>query len=242
MSGRDFDHPRGRPILPHSGHDGWSSGGRLISNDRSRKEAERMVRLLWAFPLERLLAPWQGAARCLGERQEIARRAGAPVRSERHTEWVVVSAALMISVAGLTAPLCGCGVRASRADGRVPATQPHSPVQKTSRLRDQLLTAQSQNPGLCGTRRWTMSPPAWTRQDEAIERLEHSVQAYQDERGRLESAYRQLASSLGETGARPEARLSQALPASAPKDKPRAPAPERGEKARDDPDHAASKE
>jgi hypothetical protein len=34
-------------------------------------------------------------------------------------------------------------------------------------------------------------------QDEAIERLEHSVQAYQDERTRLEAAYQQLASSLG---------------------------------------------
>ena len=49
-----------------------------------------------------------------------------------------------------------------------------------------------------------------TTQDEAIERLEHSVQAYQDERGRLESAYRQLASSLGETGARLDERLSHA--------------------------------
>ena len=34
-------------------------------------------------------------------------------------------------------------------------------------------------------------------QDEAIERLEHSVQAYQDERTRLEAAYQQLASNLG---------------------------------------------
>jgi hypothetical protein len=34
-------------------------------------------------------------------------------------------------------------------------------------------------------------------QDEAIERLEHSVQAYQDERTRLEAAYKQMASSLG---------------------------------------------
>jgi hypothetical protein len=34
-------------------------------------------------------------------------------------------------------------------------------------------------------------------QDEALERLEHSVQAYQDERTRLEAAYKRMASSLG---------------------------------------------
>jgi uncharacterized coiled-coil protein SlyX len=37
-------------------------------------------------------------------------------------------------------------------------------------------------------------------QDEAIERLEHSVQAYQDERTRLEAAYKQLVSNLGVAG------------------------------------------
>ena len=37
----------------------------------------------------------------------------------------------------------------------------------------------------------------WRSQDDAIERLEHSVQAYQDERARLEAAYKKLASNLG---------------------------------------------
>jgi len=46
-------------------------------------------------------------------------------------------------------------------------------------------------------------------QDEAIERLEHSVQAYQDERARLEAAYKQLASSLDPAGSRPENRLGR---------------------------------
>ena len=49
-------------------------------------------------------------------------------------------------------------------------------------------------------------------QDEAIERFEGSVRAYQDERDRLEAAYHQLAASLRESPAKADERLSQASP------------------------------
>jgi hypothetical protein len=169
-----------------------------------------MVRLLWAFPLEPRRQFLRPARRALG--------------------WVVISG--LIFCAG-----CAMAPRAQMDECQQLSRTLRS---ENARLRDQLLTAQSQNQDYA--ERAVDDARRLTRQDEAIERLEHSVQAYQDERGRLESAYRQLASNLGETGARPEARLSQALPASTPKDKPRAKAPERGEKVRDDPDHAGSKE
>jgi septal ring factor EnvC (AmiA/AmiB activator) len=63
-----------------------------------------------------------------------------------------------------------------------------------ARLKDQVLALQSQNRDYAeravdDSRRLAM-------QDETIERLEQSVQAYQTDRSKLESAYQQLTSSL----------------------------------------------
>jgi hypothetical protein len=110
---------------------------------------------------------------------------------------------------------------------------------ENARLKDQLLTAESQNQDYA--ERALDDASRLTRQDEAIERLEHSVQAYQDERARLESAFRQLAASLGETGARADERLSQTDPIGTLKNKPRSPASQPGEKDRGDGDQIGSK-
>ena len=61
---------------------------------------------------------------------------------------------------------------------------------ENARLKDRVLALQGQNrtmPNAPSTMRERLAI-----QDEAIERLEHSVQAYQDERTRLEAAYKQL--------------------------------------------------
>ena len=64
-----------------------------------------------------------------------------------------------------------------------------------ARLKDRVLALQGQNRDYA--ERAVDDARRLAIQDEAIERLEHSVQAYQDERTRLEAAYKQLASSLG---------------------------------------------
>jgi hypothetical protein len=64
-----------------------------------------------------------------------------------------------------------------------------------ARLRDRLLAVQGQNRDYA--ERAVDDARRLAIQDEALERLEHSVQAYQDERTRLEAAYKKLASSLG---------------------------------------------
>jgi hypothetical protein len=66
-----------------------------------------------------------------------------------------------------------------------------------TRLKDRVLAVQSQNRDYA--ERAVDDGRRLAIQDEAIERLEHSVQAYQDERARLEAAYNQLASNLGVT-------------------------------------------
>ena len=103
---------------------------------------------------------------------------------------------------------------------------------ENARLKDQLLTLEAENRDYA--ERALDDSRRLAAQDEAIERLDHSVQAYQDERGRLESAYRQLASSLGETGAGSDERLSHASPAVAPKNKPRSQSTSREAKDRGD--------
>jgi len=110
---------------------------------------------------------------------------------------------------------------------------------ENARLKDQLLTAENQNQDYAD--RAMDDSLRLTRQDAAIERLEQSVQAYQDERARLESAYRKLTASLGEAGTRTEERLSQTDPIGTPKDKSRSPAPARGAKNRDGVDQLESK-
>jgi hypothetical protein len=170
-----------------------------------------MVRQLWSFHLER-------------------RRLHA--RSVRlAAAWIVIPG-MMLHCAG-----CAMAPRAQLDECQQLSRTLRS---ENARIKDQLLTAQSQNQDYA--ERAVDDARRLASQDEAIERLEHSVQAYQDERGRLESAYRQLASSLGETGARSEERLSQAVPVSIPKNKPRSAVPGRGEKDRGDPDQAGSKE
>jgi len=78
---------------------------------------------------------------------------------------------------------------------------------ENARLKDRVLALQSQNQDYAD--RAVDDSRRLTIQDEAIERLEHSVQAYQDERARLEAAYKQLASSLDAAGSRPEERLGR---------------------------------
>ena len=64
-----------------------------------------------------------------------------------------------------------------------------------ARLKDRVLALQGQNRDYA--ERAVDDGQRLAIQDEAIERLEHSVQAYQDERTRLEAAYKQLVSNLG---------------------------------------------
>ena len=170
-----------------------------------------MVRVAWAFPLE----PRRLSARCV----RLA------------AVWFVI-AGLMIQCAG-----CAMAPRAQMDECQQVSRTLRS---ENARLKDQLLTAQSQNSDYA--ERAVDDARRLARQDEAIERLEHSVQAYQDERGRLESAYRQLASSLGDASPRSEVRVSQAVPVSTPKNKPHRAASSRGEKDRGDPDQAGSNE
>ena len=76
-------------------------------------------------------------------------------------------------------------------------------------LKDQLLTAQAQNRDYAD--RAVDDSRRLATQDQVIERLEKSVQGYQDERARLESAFQQLASSLGEPRALANSRPSAGL-------------------------------
>ena len=95
-------------------------------------------------------------------------------------------------------------LRTSRAGRRVPAAQPH-PALRERPSEGSAPVVQSQNRDYAD--RAVDDARRLAIQDEAIERLESSVQAYQDERARLESAYHQLASSLGETEAQADASI-----------------------------------
>jgi hypothetical protein len=92
---------------------------------------------------------------------------------------------------------------------------------ENARLKDQLLVVQAQNRDYAD--RAVDDSRRLAAQDEAVERLEGSVQAYQGERGQLEAAYHELASSLGETKAQADARLRPASAALTTKDKHRSP-------------------
>jgi hypothetical protein len=65
---------------------------------------------------------------------------------------------------------------------------------ENARLKDRVLALQGQNRDYA--ERAVDDARRLAIQDESLERLEHSVQAYQDERARLEAAYKQLASNL----------------------------------------------
>jgi len=113
--------------------------------------------------------------------------------------------------------IAGCAiVPSSRMDECQKLTQ--SLRADNARLKDRVLAVQGQNRDYA--ERAVDDAKRLAVQDEAIERLEHSVQAYQDERTRLEAAYKQLVANLGvgadgETthgeapGATPPARVSR---------------------------------
>jgi len=95
---------------------------------------------------------------------------------------------------GLVLAGAGCGiVPKSRMDECQQLTQ--TLRSENARLKDRVLALQGQNRDYA--ERAVDDARRLATQDDAIERLEHSVQAYQDERARLEAAYKQLASNLG---------------------------------------------
>ncbi len=95
------------------------------------------------------------------------------------------------------AVIAGCAiVPRSRMDECQQLTQ--SLRADNARLKDRVLALQGQNRDYA--ERAVDDARRLAVQDEAIERLEHSVQAYQDERTRLEAAYKQLVSNLGVAG------------------------------------------
>jgi hypothetical protein len=101
------------------------------------------------------------------------------------TVWVVIGFCLVV---------VGCGiVPKSRMDECQRLTQ--TLRSENARLKDRILAVQGQNRDYA--ERAVDDARRLATQDDAIERLEHSVQAYQDERARLEAAYKKLASNLG---------------------------------------------
>ena len=79
---------------------------------------------------------------------------------------------------------------------------------ENARLKDRVFALQGQNRDYA--ERAVDDGRRLAIQDEAIERLEHSVQAYQDERTRLEAAYKQLVSNLGVAGHDPDGERTEA--------------------------------
>ena len=79
---------------------------------------------------------------------------------------------------------------------------------ENARLKDRVLALQGQNRDLA--ERAVDDARRLTIQDEAIEGLERSVQAYQAERNRLEAAYQQLVSSIGQRDMRQGERVGRA--------------------------------
>ena len=117
-----------------------------------------------------------------------------------------VSALLLVVVAG-----CAIVPR-SRMDECQKLTQ--SLRADNARLKDRVLALQGQNRDYA--ERAVDDARRLAVQDEAIERLEHSVQAYQDERTRLEAAYKQLVSNLGVAGSDGETTHGEAAGTTAP--------------------------
>ena len=107
--------------------------------------------------------------------------------------WRLLDRARHASVLALVV-IAGCAiVPSSRMDECQKLTQSlHSPYRR--RLKDRVLALQGQNRDYA--ERAVDDGRRLTLQDESIERLEHSVQAYQDDRTRLEAAYKQLVVEL----------------------------------------------
>jgi hypothetical protein len=127
--------------------------------------------------------------KCFGPRLRLERFA--PVRALA----ALFSGALFLS--------SGCAL-APRAQMEECQQQARTLRSENASLKDQLLVLQAQNRDYAD--RALDEERRLANQDQAIERLESSVQAYQDERARLESAFHQLASSLGQSPARADGR------------------------------------
>ncbi len=83
------------------------------------------------------------------------------------------------------------------SQGRLDESQKLSQTLRSenTRLRDQILALEGQNRDL--SERAVDDARRIAAQDDAVEHLEKSVMAYQDDRRKLESAYRRLVASLG---------------------------------------------
>ncbi len=102
-------------------------------------------------------------------------------------------AGLLVLAALCLAP-SGCALV---SQGRLDESQKLSQTLRSenTRLRDQILALEGQNRDL--SERAVDDARRIAAQDDAIEHLEKSVMAYQDDRRKLESAYRRLVASLG---------------------------------------------
>lgn len=128
-----------------------------------------------------------------------SRRARSPGR------WITVSGALF---------LCGGCALAPRSQVEECHQLSRTLRSENARLKDQLLVVQAQNRDFAD--RAEDDSRRLASQDKAIEQFESIARAYQDDRARLEAAYHQLASSLGESRAKADERLSQASPPAPP--------------------------
>ena len=119
-----------------------------------------------------------------------------PDRRTRYglTAWGARCLFMVWIVIGLCIVGGGCGiVPRSRMDECQRLTQ--TLRSENARLKDRILAVQGQNRDYA--ERASDDARRLATQDDAIERLEHSVQAYQDTIARLEAAYKKFASNLG---------------------------------------------
>jgi hypothetical protein len=137
-------------------------------------------------------------------------------RSRLKSAWAVCVLGFAFSGALLLSGGCALAPRAQIEDCQ---QQSRTLRSENARLKDQLLVLQAQNRDYAD--RALDDSRRLATQDEAIERLESSVHAYQDERARLESAFHQLSSSIGQTRAGAGNRLSQIAQPAAGKEPPR---------------------
>jgi hypothetical protein len=109
-----------------------------------------------------------------------------------HHHVLIPGLSLAVLLASGVLPGCGIVPRS-----RMEESQKVSQLLRTenARLKDQVLSLQSQNRDLAD--RAVDDLRRLTAREQAIERLEQSVQAYQGDRERLAAAYEQLTTSLG---------------------------------------------
>lgn len=136
--------------------------------------------------------------------------------------------AMVSLVIGLVLASGGCAiVPKSRMDECQRLTQ--TLRAENARLKDRVLAVQGQNRDYA--ERAVDDARRLATQDDAIERLEHSVQAYQDERARLEAAYKKLASNLGAPEVSNDEPRGRADPTTSQTTRSAAPSPSRETKA-----------